>query len=242
MADTRLPASEYIKQGIFILVILGLALFGIKSCRKYQKKRDVVIELTSYTSDSSAYEQFYAGDARGTLLKAMHQMHLAAELGHTPVEILEEVMEESKGLLDAEDKADLPLRKQIVRDALLNNYENCRKLGVFSDPNNMLKLERGELPVISGGPSEGEEAVITTIIPASLLDGVDKLVPNLVIGPPAEEDGKPGTGKPNEFEIARAKSFAKSLAEADLIENDAYKKIIRHFDSLKSPQAEPATP
>ncbi|MFK7910727.1 MAG: hypothetical protein AB8F34_08990 [Akkermansiaceae bacterium] len=242
MSETNLPVSEYIKQGIFIVVIIAIALFGIKTCRKYQNKRDVIIELTSHASESSAYEQFYAKDARSNLLKAMHQIHLAVELGHTPTEILKEVMEESEKLMDTETREELPLSKQLIRDSLLSNYDNCKKLGVFTDPTNLILLEKGELPTIKEGPSSGEEAVIANIIPASLLEGVDKLIPNLVISPPPSEEEASVSSKLNEFEIARAKKFAKSLATADLIEKDAYKRIIDHFDAQDIPSVETGNP
>lgn len=243
MAKTELPVSEYVKQGIFVLIILAIALFGIKSCRKYQKKRAIIIELTSHTSDSASYEQFYAADARATLLKAMYQLHLAAELGHTPAEMLKEVMEEPEGLIDTENKAELPASKQLIREALLSNYENCKKLGIFSDPSNLLTLEKGEeLPTIKSGPSAGEEVMITHIIPTSVLAGVDKLLPNLVISPPADETGKPTTKRLNNFEIARAKKFAGSLSRAGLIERDALQKITEYYDKAAAEVSEPKMP
>lgn len=242
MADTSLPASEYVKQTIFIILIAAVALFGIKSCRKYQKKRDVVIELTSHASESSAYQQFYAADARSTLLKAMHQMYLAAELGITPTEILAEVMEESGDLLDTQDKADLPIRQQLIRDSLLSNYDNCRKLDIFSHPNNITLLEKGELPIVRNGPATDREVFINTIIPTSAIEGIDKLIPNLLISPPPPEDEKPTKIKPNKFEVARAKQLAKSLATASLIEREAYQKIIAYYDNLAQNDTEPITP
>ncbi len=231
MANTQLPISEYIKQGIFILIIISVALFGIKGCRKYQKKRAVIIQLTSQTSESSSYEQFYTTDAQTTLLKTMYQMHLATELGMTPEETLQEVMEESEALLDTDNDKELPVRKAIIRDTLLSNFDNCKKLGIFSDQSNLFSLEKGEIPIIKTGPSANEDVVISTIIPVSVLDGVDKLIPNLVISPPTENANKVANMKLNEFEIARAKQFAKALEDADLITQEAYKKIFDYYES-----------
>ncbi len=230
MSDTQLPVTEYIKQGIFLLIIISVALFGIKSCRKYQKKRSVIIELTSQISESSSYEQFYAKDAQATLLKTMYQMHLATELGMTPDETLKEVMEESEDLLDTDHDNELTIRKALIRDSLLSNFDNCKKLGIFTDQSNLFTLEKGEIPIIKSGPSTDEDVVISTIIPASVLEGVDKLIPNLVISPPNADGSKPGGKKLNEFEIARAKQFVKSLKEADLIEKEAYQKIFDYYE------------
>ena len=43
MSNTPTHYGEYIKQGFLIVVILGVTLFGIKSCRKYQKKKQELI-------------------------------------------------------------------------------------------------------------------------------------------------------------------------------------------------------
>ena len=242
MANTSLPISEYVKQAVFIIIILAIAVFGIKSCRKYQNKRAIIVELTSHTSKSASYEQFYAKDAQSTLLKAMHQMHLAAELGMTPVEILQKVMEESEGLLDTDHKPELPASKQLIRDSLLSNYDNCKKLGIFSAPENIIALEKGELPIIQSGPATDEIAVIATIIPTSVLPGVDKLIPNLIISPPPPEDAPAAKQKLNNFEIARAKKFAESLASASLIEREAYKKVVEFYDQASENADKPALP
>jgi hypothetical protein len=231
MANTQLPISEYLKQGVFILIIISVALFGIKGCRKYQKKRAVIIQLTSQTSESSSYEQFYTTDAKATLLKTMYQMHLATELGMTPEETLKEVMEESEALLDTDNDRELPIRKAIIRDTLLSNFDNCKKLGIFADQSNLFALEKGEIPIIKIGPSANEDVVISTIIPSSVLDGVDKLIPNLVVSPPTENANNVANMKLNEFEIARAKQFAKALEDAELITQEAYKKIFDYYES-----------
>ena len=60
MSKTKVQVhySEYVKQGIYAIIVIGIALFGIKSCRKFQQKRAVIVELSSCASESAAYEQF----------------------------------------------------------------------------------------------------------------------------------------------------------------------------------------
>lgn len=169
----------------------------------------------------------------------MYQMHLATELGMTPEETLKEVMEESEALLATDNDKELPVRKAIIRDTLLSNFDNCKKLGIFSDQSNLFTLEKGEIPMIKIGPSANEDIVISTIIPASVLDGVDKLIPNLVISPPTENANKVANMNLNEFEIARAKQFAKALEDADLIEQEAYKKIFDYYESKTKTSIDP---
>lgn len=233
MPNTQQPISEYVKQGVFIIALLAICLFGVKTCRKYQKKKQVVIELTSNASESAAYEQFYQENAQQNLLKAMFQIRAGVELGMTPVELLDEVMQqEDTELFSTEEAAKLPIRKELIRDALLSNYDNCLKLGLFDNNLNLDAMSKGEIPVISKGPAEGEEIIIQQIIPAKVLPGADKLLPNLAISPPAATDNKKKPALPTDFEIARAKRLAQQMANADLIEKSAYSKVITHYDQL----------
>ena len=235
MSKPEIIYSEYIKQGLFLAVIIGLCLFGIKSCRKHQRKRQVVIELSSHASESAAFAQFYQENARENLFKSMHQIHLGVELGLTPEEVLDKVMRVDEKLFSSDDQDELPIRKVLIRDALLSNFDNCAKLGIFSDAHNLDSLSKGEFPTISKGPATGEHAIIQFIIPSSVLPGVDKLLPNLVISPPSTEGEKPKTGI-NNFEIARAKQLAKQLADAALIERDAYEKVVEFYSQVTPPE------
>ncbi|BDS05842.1 hypothetical protein NT6N_08820 [Oceaniferula spumae] len=240
MSDTQLPVSEYVKQGIFIIAIIAIAIFGIKTCRKFQKKKQIVIELTSHASESAAYEQFYQDNANQNLLKALYQMQLGVELGMTPSEILDKVMQKDEGeLFSTENTEKLPVRQELIREALLSNYDNCLKLGLFDDQLNLNAMENGEIPSVTKGPAEGEEIVIQQILPASVLPGADKLLPNLSISPPLV-DGQKKPAKPTDFEVARAKRLAQQLANADLIENEVYAKVLEYYEKLAKGELEAA--
>lgn len=234
MSNTKVQVhySEYVKQGIFIILVIGIALFGIKSCRKYQKKRDVIVELSSFASESAAFEQFYTENAKSNLYKSMYQIHLGVQLGLTPAEILQSVMEEDEKMFSTEKKENLPIRKALIRDALLSNYDNCVKLAVFEDSSNIESLSNGEAPIIKNGPVAGEAVTIQSIIPNYVLPGVDKLLPNMMISPPEEIAKRPKSKPFNNFEIARAKNLARSLSSAGLIEQKAYKKIVDFYNKI----------
>jgi len=234
MSKTKVQVhySEYLKQGVFAVIVIGIALFGIKSCRKFQQKRAVIIELSSCASESAAYEQFYTENASSNLYKSMHQMYLGVQLGLTPPEILQSVMDEDETMFSTEKKEELPIRQALIRDALLSNYDNCVKLAIFEDSNNIKSLSSGEAPTIKNGPDAGEVVKIQSIIPSYVLPGVDKLLPNLMISPPKQSAQQPKPATFNNFEIARAKNLAKSLASAGLIEQDAYNKIVEFFNTV----------
>ncbi|NWK56875.1 hypothetical protein HW115_14725 [Verrucomicrobiaceae bacterium N1E253] len=244
MFNANLPASEYIKQGVLLVVVIAVALFGIKSCRKYQKQRQLVIELSNHASESAAYEQFYAESAQQNLLKAMSEIHQASLLGLTPNEVLDKVMQKEKGFFADEESGSVPIREKLIRDTLLSNYDHCHKLGIFDDDINLDSLAAGELPTITKGPSANETAVIRNIIDASILPGVEKLLPNLVISPPRDEKA---TDTDTHFAKARAKQLLQSLAEASLIEHKDYKKVMEHFEARQNklppiqPEAAPSS-
>jgi hypothetical protein len=236
MSNNNTPVSEYIKQAVFLLLIASLVLFGIKSCRTFQKKRQVVIELDSHINESAAYEQFYTETAHENLIQAMYQMHLATELGMTPLETLNKVNEREKEMFETQQKKRIPLRESLIRDALLSNYDNCLKLGIFDAPANLTELSNGELPTITKGPAEGQLAVINHIISSAILPGVDKLLPNMIIGPPAENDSHAiGT----QFDKARAKLLAQALNRANLIETSDLKKVTDYYDKLAKQKRPP---
>jgi hypothetical protein len=67
------------------------------------------------------------------------------------------------------------------------------------------------------------------------LPGVDKLLPNLVISPPTI-DGEKAETSINNFEISRAKKLAESLADAALIERDAYVKVVEFYNQITPPE------
>ncbi|MBT8045113.1 MAG: hypothetical protein KJO79_09195 [Verrucomicrobiae bacterium] len=232
MSDTPTHYSEYIKQGIFIVLILAVSLFGIKSCRKYQNKRDVIIQLTSCASDSAAYEQFYTENAHSNLYKSMYQLYLGVQLGETAPELLKAVLEDDEALFSTEKTSDLPIRKTLIRDSLLSNYDNCVKLGIFDDLGNIEALSKGEAPRIQKGPASGELTIIKTIVPDALLPGVGKLLPNLMISPPPEKPGPNKNARPNNFEIARAKQLTQSLSTAGLIDTDAFRAVSAYYEKL----------
>jgi hypothetical protein len=236
MSNNNTPVSEYIKQGVILLLIASLALFGIKSCRKFQQKRQVMIELSDHMNASAAYEQFYTVTAHENLIQAMYQMHLGAELGMTPLEILNKVNEREKEMFETQKEKNIPIREALIRDALLSNYDNCLKLGIFDDPTNLTELSYGELPTITKGPAKGQFAVIHHIISSSILPGVDKLLPNMIIGPPAENDR---TSSDTQFDKARAKLLAQSLSRAYLIETSDSKKVADYYDKLDKTKKAP---
>ena len=233
MPDIHTPISEYIKQGIFLILIIAISLFGIKSCRKFQKKRQVVIELSNHAGESAAYEQFYKDTAQQNLLQAMYQMHLGTELGLTPHEIIDKVMQREKGLFSTEKEDDFPIRKSLIRDSLLSNFANCNKLGVFENTSNIDALANGEFPTITKGPATDELIVIRPIINSAILPGVDKLLPNMMISPPHP---KKSTTQETMFEQARAKLLVKALSDAELIERSSYKKVIEHYNQTIQPE------
>ncbi len=243
MSNTQPPISEYIKQGVLITITLALCLFGIKTCRKFQAERKIIIELSSHASESAAYEQFYQENAQENLLKAMFYIHSGVKMSNTPAELLAEVMAaDKKEWFSSEKPNKLPIRKALIHDTLLSNYDHCLKLGLFENQLNLKALSKGELPTIVNGPNQGEEALILNIIPPAALPGAEKLLPNMIISPPLTKEEEAKISTPTEFELARAKRLAQQLTTADLIAQEAYRKVIDYYQQSSTAEDQKKAP
>ncbi|MGB0775620.1 MAG: hypothetical protein ACPG32_10745 [Akkermansiaceae bacterium] len=233
MSDTKMPVSYYIKQGVIIALALGLALFGVKTCNRHQDGKAAVAELTPYASEASAFEQFYADNAKADLYKAMYQMHRGTELGMTAPEMLDEINGiEDGGWFSTTDKPTLTDKQRLIKESLLSNFDNCRKLGIFDEQENIDALAEGEPPEIMTGPMAGQKAVVLTVIPEKALPGVDKILPNLLIAPP----GKPDTAEKiyTDFERERAVNLVVDLIRIRLLDQAALQKVSDYFKKNQS--------
>ncbi|NNC87354.1 MAG: hypothetical protein HKN82_02710, partial [Akkermansiaceae bacterium] len=127
-------------------------------------------------------------------------------------------------------------RERLIRSAFLRNYDNCKRLDVFSDTISRKALAEGQAPQIGAGPDAGESVRIRYIIDPAASPGAEKIIPNLVISPPGLRDGKT-----DEFGIAQAKNLAAALSQAGLIEHPARDRIIAHYERVAS-EPDPAVP
>lgn len=156
-----------------------------------------------------------------------HQEHYTQY--KTPLEILNKINGREKGFLVSQKEQKIPIREALIRDALISNYDNCLKLGIFEDPTNLTAISNGEFPTITKGPAKGQFAAIRSIISSSILPGAEKLLPNMIICPPIEN----GQATNNtQLDKARAKLLAQALSQANLIEVSDSKKVIDYYNRL----------
>lgn len=232
-----MPPGDLFRYAFLTLVFLVVAGFGLKWWGKYKEQKRIVAELRTLTNPTSSFEQFYAEEATKALYQSMYQLHLAEDrLDKEPHVVLGLVFDtESPGNLlgsggyGSDD--DLDPREILIRSSLLRNYENCKRLAVFSDSVAIDSLSRGEAPQIQSGPARGQFCAVRYIIPPSVSPGSEKIIPNLVIVPPDEGPG----GEPTEFDVAQAKSLAYSLQRAGLLEHEARDRIVKHYEMLGTP-------
>lgn len=208
------------RAGAVILAIV-MALYALGYMKKRNRQAALVAELKSLSSDSSFFHQFYAEDARKSLIRAVGVIAEANNLGLEPDKAINRGlgMEEKYFAID-EDKEAPPLRESLVRATLRANYENFRKLGYEADFHTLEMMRDGELPPVRTGPQAGTKAEVGTIIDPALSPGIDKVMANLEIRPPREK------GVPmSDVEIAAAKQLAANLALAGVIEEAAGRRI-----------------
>jgi hypothetical protein len=226
------PSPRYIiTRAAFLIALIVALLFGYGVFKKKQRKDAIVAELRTLTGDSGFFRQFYAEDARKSLVKAVGLIAEANSLGMDPDETINLGMGiEAKFFENELEREDPPARERIIRQTLRSNYDNFLKLGYRTDFHTLTALKKGELPPIPAGPQAGRRPELHTLIPAEISPGIEKVLANLEIRPPQQEPQKP-----TDIQLAAAKQLARDLAEAQLIEEPVRDKIIAGL-------APPATP
>ena len=218
-----------------VLTVLGLAVLvaGMKFWGRHKVEKRIVHELRILANPTSSFEQIYAADAEVALMKSMAELHRAEEkLKKEPSETLDEVFHgKGKGALfpdddPNQDRSSDP-RVRLIKEGLLRNFQHCRTLGLFEESESLKLLEGGERPEIAHGPAKGSKVHIRYIIDPKVVPGVEKLVPNMVLGPPPDKNA---AHLPNDFEIKQAKALTTQLYRAEILERNAQDRIVAHYD------------
>ena len=244
----RTPSSSYIlSRSIYVIILLVVGLTVSSYYKKNRRQAAIIEELKDLTADNSFYRQFYAAEARKSLVKGVGLIMEANSLGIPPDDALNRCMGTKRGLFDSDtSRDDPPVRQKIVRDCLRGNYVNLIKLGFKGDTATLAALRSGELPAIPTGPHAGQRPALAYLIDPALSPGMDKVIANIEIRPPAE-----GEAKPSDIDLASARHLLRDLMEAGVIEEAAYDRIMdqlygrRPADpaaSGKNPQPKPAPP
>lgn len=230
-----MPLGDILRYAFLTFVFLILLIFGMKWWGKQRTQKEIVTELRALTSDSSSFEQFNAQDTRKTLFRTLYQLHLAEnKLDLTPDVTLGKVFKIPKkdGFMSNSDSSRsrrLSPGEELVRDSLMRNFEKSNRLGVFNDSIGLESLKKGEAPQITTGSFAGRWIEVGFIIDPKVSPGIEKIVPNLVVGPPTDKE-KPAI--PTEFDVARAKQLANALNNANQLEREALSRIIKHYDDV----------
>lgn len=223
------PSPRYIvTRAIFLIATLVVLLYGFSFYKKFQRRSAIISELRSLASDSSYFHQFYAEEARKSLVRAIGLIAEADELGIPPeIAIKKSQGIETKLFAEDSDREDLPLKQQIVIANLRANYENFRKLRYKADFQTLNEMRSGNLPPIPSGPGAGKKPIVATLIDPSLLPGIEKVLANLEIRPPQEDNHFM-----TDIEIAAAKRLARDLSDAKLIEEPIRDEILKKLTGM----------
>jgi hypothetical protein len=217
------PSPRYIiTRAAFLIALLFAVLYGYGFIKKKQRQSAITAELQSITSDSSFFKQFYAEDARKSLIRAIGLIAEANSLGLPPDKAINLGMGIKPKFFENDAENDEPpAREKIIRECLRSNYENFLKLGYKADFHTLDALKKGELPPIPDGPQSGRKPEIATLINPAISPGIEKVLANLELRPPQSEGQKP-----TDIQIAAAKQLARDLSDARIIEEPVRDKII----------------
>jgi hypothetical protein len=217
------PRVAEILRYTVLLALLGLlALVGFKVHRHFRDRAELAAELRSLASEGCFYRQFYPADAERALLRAMAVLREGELDGLAPDELLDRCLglEVKRG----QEAVDATADDQLVRSTFLNNYENCRKLGIFQPRDATTRLREGDLPPIEKGPSRGSTPRVVRIIDPALAPGLDKVVANLEIRPP---DSAPVT---SDVERNAARRLVRTLGEAGVLDALTVNRILKELE------------
>lgn len=223
------PSPRYIlTRAAFILAAMVAILFAWGFIKKKQRQSAISAELQSLASDSSFFQQFYPEDARKSLVRAIGLIAEANSLGMPPETAIDRALGIKEEFFENEkEESDTPVREKIIRSTLRSNYENLLKLGYKPDFHTIAAMKDGELPPIPTGPQMGRKAEVGNLIDPSISPGLEKVIANLEIRPPSQDDRKP-----TDIEIAAAKQLARDLSDARIIEDSVRDRIL---DALSKP-------
>ncbi len=76
----------------------------------------------------------------------------------------------------------------MIRDAIQTDMDTLKGFAIFDEPSNLMKLERGEAPVIPAGPWKGQKLAVAQIVSGLLAPEAAQSLPNLVIVPTIVRD------------------------------------------------------
>lgn len=217
------PSPSYIfTRGVFIIALIVAGLFAYSFIKKQRRQDAITAELKVITSDSSFFQQFYAEEARKTLVRAIGLIAEANFLGVSPEKSIDRALGVKDEFFSSDSETEEPpAREKIIRNCLRGNYDNFLKFGYTADFRTLTAMREGNLPPIPSGPHAGRKPEVASLIDASMLPGIEKVVANLEIRPPVEEGRKPG-----EIEITAAKQFVRDLAAAQIIEQSVQDRVI----------------
>lgn len=224
------PSPTYIlTRSIYLIVLIIAVIFGYGFVKKRQRINAITSGLQSITSDSSFFKQFYAQDARKSLVRAIGLIAEANAMGVDPEITINRGLgiKEKFYATDSDFKDPVP-RETVIRTCLRSNYENFLKLGYKTDPQTIASLKEGSLPAIPSGPHAGNPPEIANLINPAICTDMDKMIANLEIRPPQNDNNQL-----TDTQVAAAKQLAHDLTNAGIIEESVCNRILTELS--KSP-------
>jgi hypothetical protein len=170
----------------FIIILLGClgAYFLVKEKLEEKKIRDnpwmqkmrpLISAHLNATVDSQSEAPWYVME--GTFMTLLCHMNQAVKANYTLQDTLAGAM---AGVKSGQVK--------MIQDSLLKNYEVADNLGVFDDPANLVRMERGEGPVAKSEGWEDEKLTVGHVLSPILAPEACSSLVNLVLMPESVRD------------------------------------------------------
>jgi hypothetical protein len=161
--------------GAFMLVSEKLALRKVSKNSWADKLRPLIAAHAKPVINSDSDSPWYAME--GSYMGILALMHQAREHKYDIEVTLGSAL---SGMQSGQSR--------MIQEALQRNFETADRLGVFKDPANLIRMQRGDGPYAKSGGWEEEPLVVGHVLSPLLAPEAANSLVNLVIMPKAAQD------------------------------------------------------
>jgi hypothetical protein len=205
----------------FLIIILGCAgayfIFKEKVEEKklrdnpwMQKLRPLIADHVTAKVSADSEAPWYAME--GSFMTILCYMNRAVKANYT----LEDTL---RGALSGMKAGQV----KMLNDALVRNYETANKLGIFEDPNNLVRMERGQPPVATAEGWEDEKVLAGHLLSPIIAPEACSSLVNMVLMPEPVRDMQ--THEPRGFTLDTIKKWREEAIITPESAKDMYELI-----------------
>jgi len=211
---------------LFLLAIIGAAVFYGKQFYDKKKATDAIVDdLSTKVADSAFYSSFSRDSSEVTICQILALLKELDDVGIPPKKALQRIF----GINPEDDKEVPDARQSLTIKHLVSLYSQMIQMGAYERDSSMERLKSGKPSTITHGDNSGMTFAVVQIIPSKLFAGGNVVVPNLELRP--RPHAKPR--KIDDAMRARILSLASDLRSADVMDRGNFNRIKDAFKDVE---------